>query len=521
MLPSAHTDTFCRDHLPPAGQWPELSGHGWQPAYPEQLNLGAVLLEETIARHGADRVAVIGDEVTFTYGELLAESNRLARVLTLECGLVPGNRVLIWGHNSPWLAAVWLAVLRAGGVAVPVSPLLTAVEVDTQREVTRAGHVVVSARLAGRVDGAVVYGSSDDDDLLVRARRHPGDFTPVATSQDDVAFLVSTSGTTGKPKVTAHFHRDLLAIADTYCAHALRPTPDDVFTGTPHLSFTYGLGGRLVFPLRTGAATVLMEETSTVALRDSIVKHRATVCVSSPAAYRGLAAMAHPELLGSIRVAVSSGEALPASVWTTFRDATGIEILEALGTTECTQTFTSNVAGDVRPGSVGRPLPGYVVEIWDEQGRPVPPGVPGRFAVKGPTGCRYLDDPRQTSYVQRGWNVTGDIFSRDADGFLWYHGRADDLINSAGHKVYPVEIENELLRHPLVRECMVNGSAVGGVELITAHVVRADDAMPDAELQQHLRTFLSGRLAPYKIPRVITFVPSLTRGITGKLRRNA
>lgn len=522
LFESAHVDTYCRDNLPDPTTWPDLSCDGAADRYPARLNLGEVLLDGTIARHGADRISVIDDDLAWTYGELRAIANRVAHVLASELDVVPGNRVLVWGHNSPRLAATLLAVWRAGAVAVPASPLLTAADVASLVRATRTDLVIASEKLAHLLDKTFPpVARIGYDDLFALAARQSDAFEPVDTAQDDVAFLVSTSGTTGRPKVTVHFHRDLLMIADAYNGYALHPVESDVFTGTPHLSFTYGLGFRLVFPLRAGAATELGEAATTESMLAAAQRHAATVLISSPTAYRSLAAMTGAaDRLATVRTAVSSGEALTADVWWSVKRATGIEILEELGTTECTAAFTSNVAGEVRPGSVGRPLPGYRVAIWDDDDRPLPAGERGRLAVVGPTGCRYLNDARQENYVRNGWNVTGDIFSLDADGFLWYHGRSDDLIITSGHKFYPVEVETVLLRHLMVCDCVVSAVAgPNGPSIVAADVVRANSDQSDTELRRELMRYMDGQVARYKAPRLIRFVPSIPRTATGKVRR--
>ncbi|WP_328899944.1 AMP-binding protein [Streptomyces sp. NBC_00441] len=520
---SAHLDTFCSDSLPAVELRPNLTCNDPTLSYPAMLNLGEVLLEGSIARFGADRPCLIGPVETWTYGQVRTLATQMAEALTSRFSLVPGNRVMILGPNDAWYAITWLAVLRAGCVAVPASPQLTAPELARLHLATRTDALAISAALSDRTDLPAVphafYGGIAEGDLVRIAADCPGTQVPISTSSQDVAFLVSTSGTTGTPKVTAHFHHDLLYIADAWSAYALSTTPDDIFAGTPHLSFTYGLCSRLAMPLRHGAATILTAETSAKQMVEAIGLHKATVCVSSPTAYRAVAAMENHEQLSSLRVALSSGEGLAASTWRAFRQATGLEILEALGTTECTSTFTSNQPGDLRPGSVGRPLPAYRIRILDDMGNVLQPGEEGWLAVQGPTGCRYLNDDRQKAYVIDGWNITGDIFSQDRDGYLWFKGRNDDLINAAGHKFYPAEIEEILLRSDLVHEGVITRTPIAGTDIVTAVVVLSPGVPSDSATRGQLIAFLAQHLAPYKIPRNIKFVGSIARTITGKLRR--
>jgi len=343
---------------------------------------------------------------------------------------------------------------------------------------------------------------------------------PADTAADDVALLAFTSGTTGRPKATMHFHRDLLAIADTFSAHLVRPVAGDLFTGTPPLAFTFGLGGLLVFPLRAGAASLLIEKASPAELADAIAAHRATVCFTAPTAYRAMIAAGKAGQLGSLRRAVSAGEHLPAATWEAFREATGIALIDGIGSTEMLHVFVSAADDDVRPGATGRAVPGYVAAVLDEAGDPVPDGVPGRLAVKGPTGCRYLGDPRQAVYSQGGWNITGDTFTRDEDGYFWYQARSDDMIVSSGYNIAGPEVEEALMAHPAVAECCVVGvpdEARG--QLVKAFIVltSADEASP--ELESLLQSFVKQTIAPYKYPRAIEFVPGLPRTSTGKIQR--
>jgi 2-aminobenzoate-CoA ligase len=525
---SAHADSFCRDHLPPPGQWPELEFSLPGLRYPDRLNCADELLDATIARHGPGRPCLLSPTDSWTYGDLARRASQVARVLTEDLGLIPGHRVLLRGPNNPWLVACWLGVLKAGGVAVATMSLLRAGELATIGQIARAGLALCDHRYVDELDAAAVpglriitFGGTGPADLTQLAERKPPGFTSVATAADDVAMIAFTSGTTGRPKATLHFHRDVLAVADTFSAHVLKPRPDDVFTGTPPLAFTFGLGGLVIFPMRAGAATLLLEKATPAELAGHIADRGVTVCFTAPTAYRAMIAAGQGPQLRGLRRPVSAGEHLPASTWQAFYDATGTAIIDGIGSTELLHIFISAADGDIRPGATGRAVPGYRAVILDDEGQPVPDGEPGRLAVRGPTGCRYLADDRQRSYVSGGWNLTGDTYVRDADGYFWYQARSDDIIISAGYNIAGPEVEEALLSHPDVAECGVVGvpdEARG--HLVKAFVVLARDAAggPDARARE-LQDYVKQRIAPYKYPRQIEFVTSLPRTSTGKLQR--
>jgi len=526
LSPSGHRDTFCRDNLPPSDQWPELlEVPGVR--YPERLNCATELLDDVAAAHGADRACLHApDQPTWSYGDLVAASNRVAHVLVDELGIVPGNRVLLRGPNNPWMAACWFGALKAGAVVVSTMPLLRAGELATIHEIAGISATLCDHRFTDDLDAAgidapaVAYGGSGPDDLLARAARHPDTFVAADTAADDVALLAFTSGTTGRPKATMHFHRDVLAIADTFSKHLLRPEPDDVFTGTPPFAFTFGLGGALVFPLRAGASTLLLEKAPPAELAGLISRYGATVCFTAPTAYKAMLAGSDVALLKSLRTAVSAGEHLPAGTWQAFKEATGVRIIDGIGSTEMLHIFISAAGDDIRPGSTGKAVPGYVATVLDEDGNEAPPGQPGRLAVKGPTGCRYLADPRQQVYVHHGWNVTGDTFTRDDDGYFWYQARSDDMIVSSGYNIAAPEVEEGVLRHPDVAECGVVGvpDDARGM-LVKAYVVLHDGVVGDDAKVQEIQDFTKQQIAPYKYPRLVEFVTALPRTATGKLQR--
>ncbi|MBB4774654.1 AMP-binding protein [Actinomadura livida] len=479
-----------------------------------------------MARHGGDRPCLLTGTETWTYGDLLRRADQTARVLTEDFGLVPGNRVLLRGPNTPWLVAAWFAVLKAGGVAVTTMHLLRSGEIGALAALTEPDLAVCDHRYTAELSAAVpglptlVYGGGSGDDLIRRSEAKDPGFPAVATSADDVALLAPTSGTTGVPKITAHFHRDVLAINDTYGRHVLGARPGDVFAGTPPLGFTFGLGGLVVFPLSAGAAVLLIEQATPDGLADAIADRAVTTLFTAPTMYRALLATGKAEALAGLRTCVSAGEHLPAAVWREFHAATGVEVLDGIGCTELLHIFISAERDRIRPGSTGRTVPGYRAAVLDEEGRPVPDGEAGRLAVRGPTGCRYLRDERQRGYVADGWNITGDTYVRDADGHFWYQARSDDMIVSSGYKIAGPEVEQALLRHPDVLEAgVVAAPDPLRQSIVKAYVVLRDGASAGPGKTAELQDFAKQEIAPYKYPRSIEFVDSLPRGLTGKLQR--
>ncbi|MDT7634594.1 MAG: 2-aminobenzoate-CoA ligase [Pseudonocardiales bacterium] len=522
---SAHVDTFCRDNLPARRDWPELVFDLPELRYPDRLNCATELLDGAVGRWGPDRPCVLSPTGTWSYGELLARANQVAGVL-VELGVVAGNRVLLRGPNNPWLAACWLGVLKAGAVAVTTMPLLREHELSKIVEVSRPTLALTDHRFAAELHAlggdlpVLSYGGDAPDDLSVRAAARPATFDDVPTAADDVALLAFTSGTTGAPKATMHFHRDVLAIADTFSRHVLRPTPDDVFTGSPPLAFTFGLGGLLVFPLHAGAATLLVEKAGPVELIETAARHGVTVLFTAPTAYRAILASPSAHLLRGLRRAVSAGESLSAELATRFHAATGRWLIDGIGGTEMLHIFISAADDEVRPGATGKIVPGYRAAVLDPDGHPVPDGTPGLLAVKGPTGCRYLADDRQSQAVRNGWTLTGDTFVRDADGYYWYRARSDDLIISAGYNIAGPEVEEVLLGHPDVLDCAVVGTPdPDRGAIVTAFVVLAPGVAGGEHTRRALQEFAKSSMAPYKYPRLLEFVPALPRNANGKLQR--
>ena len=522
---TAHVDTFTRDNLPPRASWPEFLFTLPEVHYPATINCAAGLLDRHVMAGAGSRRCLVTDTETWTYGDLLARSNQVARVLVEEAGLVPGNRVLLRGPNNPWLVAAWFGVLKAGGVAVTTMPLLRAGELRAVTDIAEVTLAVCDHRFAADLEAIpgltmLLYGGSKQDDLTQLAVRKPVQYENVATAADDVCMLAFTSGTTGKPKATMHFHRDVLAIADTFSLHVLHPTPDDLFAGSPPLAFTFGLGQAVIFPLRAGAATYLLEQPSPAALLAAVEAHRITVLATAPTAYRAMIPDLKAAMVDSLRACVSAGETLPKATWEAVQEASGIRLIDGIGSTEMLHIFISAAGDQIRPGSTGRAVPGYVAEIHDPDGRPAPVGELGRLAVRGPTGCRYLRGDRQADYVQDGWNVTGDVYTQDADGYFQYQARADDMIISSGYNIAGPEVEEALLRHPDVAETAVIGAPDEDRGMIVKAVVVL---RPGAELGEEpaktLQDFVKSQIAPYKYPRVIEFADVLPRTATGKLQR--
>jgi 2-aminobenzoate-CoA ligase len=522
-MTTTNVDTFARDHLPPREAWPDMSCT-LPLAYPERLNAAVALLDERFA----DRVAVQGDEEAWTYADVRERAAGIARVLVEDMGLVPGNRVLLHGRNTPELIACWFGILFAGGIVVATMPLLRAGEL---RKVIAKAQVTLGladAPLAAEVRAAqaaepvlrevLTFGPSGE--LEPRAAAGPGP-APADTAADDVAIIAFTSGTTGTPKGCVHLHRDLLATCDTFARHVLDPRPDDVFGGSPPIAFTFGLGAHVLFPLRFGASTAPVSKPGVEPLVDGIRRHRITTLSTAPTMYRALLREASPDDLASLRTCVSAGEPLSSAVSDAWFERTGIRIVDGIGSTEMLHIFIAARAEDARPGSFGIPVPGYEAMVVGDDMQPVPPGAVGRLAVRGPTGCRYLDDPRQATYVVGGWNLTGDSVRMDSDGYFWFQARNDDLIISSGYNISPFEVETALLEHDAVAECAVVAAPdEDRGHIVKSYVVLAPGAEPGGALVAELQRHVKDRIAPYKYPRQVEFLDALPRTPTGKVQRS-
>ncbi|MFF5290668.1 AMP-binding protein [Paractinoplanes globisporus] len=515
LSPSAHADTFSRDHLPPADLWPALEFTLPELRYPDRLNAATELIDKPAARFGADRPALrTPSGETWTYGELRLRANQVAQVLTEDFGLVPGQRVMLRSPNNPWTVAAWLGVLKAGGVVVTTMAALRIREIGPVASRTRPAITLVDDRFVLPEIDHVLY-----SELRKRAEGKSGEFVDVETAADDVALLAPTSGSTGTPKITMHFHRDLLSIDNTFGRQVLGLTKDDLVACSAPLAFTFGLGALLVFPLRAGACSLLTEATTPVQLAELVARHGVTALATAPTAYKTMLREGREGDLAGLRLALSAGEHLPQSTWERLRDDLGLRVIDGIGTTELLHIFISAAGDGIRPGATGRPVPGWRAAILGPDGAELGAGEPGRLAVIGPVGCRYLDDERQHAYVEKGWNVTGDTFVRDDDGYFFYRSRTDNLIVSSGYNIGNAEVESAIDTHPDVLESAVvarpdseRGSVVCAFVVLRPGVT--GDAAKAKEIQDHVKQIL----APYKYPRDVRFRDSLPRNANGKLQ---
>ncbi|TPG61295.1 2-aminobenzoate-CoA ligase [Roseomonas nepalensis] len=529
LAPSAHIDTFPRDNLPPRDQWPELLFDLPDYRYPRRLNCAVELLDRNVERGRGDHPALITPEETLTYRQLQDRVDRIANVLTRDLGMVPGNRVMLRSANNAWMTAAYLAVIKAGGVVVATMPLLRAKELGQMLEKARITLALCDVKLRDEMDRAaaeapllrhVVHWGNGD--LEARCAAQPPGFAACDTAADDVCLIGFTSGTTGLPKGTMHFHRDMLAICDGYSRHVLRPTPEDRFIGSAPLAFTFGLGGLVLFPFRIGATGILLEKAGPDELLPAIEKHRATILFTAPTAYRVMAGKVADFDLSSLRKCVSAGETLPRAIFDAWEAATGLRLMDGIGGTEMLHIFVAAPEETLRPGCTGLPVPGYQARVIDGDGKEVPRGTPGWLAIRGPIGCRYLADPRQTDYVRHGWNIPGDVYVQDEDGYFRYQGRGDDMIVAAGYNIAGPEVEGALLTHPAVRECGVVGAPDGkGGTIVKAYVALHPEHFANEDMVRTLQDHVRAEIAPYKAPRVIEFLDAMPRTESGKLQRFA
>lgn len=532
--PDMIRDDFARLNLPERSLWPEidLSHPAFQ--YPNNLNCVTAFVDRWIEEGKGGRPALLSPNAAWTYADLHARINQLAHVLVDDFGLIPGNRVLLRSANNPMMVACYLAVIKAGGIAVGTMPLLRDLELAAILNKAEISHALCDVRLVDDLEKAVAVSPSlrhvatfgadddgdDDGDLEARMASKPIEFEPYDSKSDDVCLIAFTSGTTGVPKGTMHFHRDLLAICDGFSKLILKPTRHDIFCGSPPLAFTFGLGGMALFPLHAGASTLLLEAASPPDLMAAIERHKATICFTAPTAYRAMLGLMEQYDISSLKKGVSAGEHLPKATYDAVHDAMGIKLIDGLGSTEMLHIFITSAEDQIHPGATGIPVPGYQAAILDENGNVAPAGTIGRLAVKGPTGCRYLADDRQLDYVQNGWNVTGDAYKMDDEGYFWFQARADDMIISAGYNIAGPEVENALLTHGAVAECAVIGQphAERGM-IVKAFVVTAPGETADQSLVETLQSHVKATIAPYKYPREIEFLSALPKTSTGKVQR--
>lgn len=531
MIRSGHVDTFTRDALPPAALMPRLEPVGLRLDYPERLNCVSWLLDYWIEHGAGDRPAFYSPTETWTYRGLFERVNRIADVLVRGLGLEPGNRVLLRAPNTPMLAACYLAVMKAGGVTVATMPMLRARELAAPIARAKIALALCDHRLTADLEEAkaieptlqriVTFGSPDAEMERAMSTASPI-FTAADTANDDVCLIGFTSGTTGGPKGTMHYHRDVLAIADTYGRHVLKATAGDRFIGSPPLAFTFGLGGLVIFPMAAGASTVLLERATPDDLLPAIARFGPSVLFTAPTAYRAMIGKLGEHDISSLRCCVSAGEALPKATFTAWKEATGLDLMDGIGATEMLHIFIASPQGEIRAGATGRAVPGYEARVVDADMNDVPRGTAGSLAVRGPTGCRYLADERQAKYVRDGWNLTGDTYIQDADGYFWYQARSDDMIVTAGYNVSGPEVEQVLAGHAAVAECAVIGTpdAERGM-VITAFVVPAAGRTGSPDLAKELQDHVKQSIAPYKYPRRVEFVAQLPKTPTGKLQRAA
>ncbi|MEU7141678.1 AMP-binding protein [Nocardia sp. NPDC046473] len=523
LTPSGHVDRFTRRHALAVRPWPELVYTLPELRYPQRFNAATILLDDTGARLGHNRRAVVTDSTIWTYADLLGRANQIAHVLHHDLRVVPGNRVLLMGSNSPWFIACLLAILKAGAVAVPLPPMLRAHELNSMINAVEPSAVLCDSDNLHVATGtglpALGYGTGETDDLYRRTARHPTHCPRVDLAGDDVALIMFSSGTTGNPKPSMHFHRDLLTVGDTVGRHLLRLRPDDLVACNRSMALTYGLGGLVLSPFRFGSGALLPDDSSPESLFDAVARHQADLVLTTPSGYRAGICLPATQTLPRLRRCVSGGEHLDQSLWRTWHDRTGRKIIDIMGATELTNGVLGATEDRIRPGSTGIPVPGYQVQVIDADGHPCPAGQIGQLAVRGPTGCRYLTHPRQADAIQDGWTLTGDRCQRDPDGYFWMRGRTDDAISIDGCNVVPAEVEAVLLSHPTVTEAAVVGyTKPPGNAALTAYVVLATNTVATHAITD-ITSLLADQLSAYEHPSIINVLPSIPRTTTGKTDR--
>ena len=523
MFRSAHIDTFARENLPPKEKWPELTT---PPIYPERLNASEVLLDKTMVRVGREKIAVIATEGSISYGALFDQVNAISLYLE-SIGVQPGNRILLRGPNNASIVALWFAVLRVGAVAVTTIHLQRTGELEKIVEIAKVQFAFVDYRFLDEWTAVkdyggktLIYGGGAESDIFIAASKFTGAHQPCDTASDDVSLLAFTSGSTGIPKATMHFHQDILTIAETFAKEILQPNETDIFAGSPPIAFTFGLGALVIFPFWAGATSLMLEAAAPPILLKEIATHGVTVLFTAPTAYRAILPLLDETPVPTLRRCVSAGEHLPKSTWEAWHAATGIKIIDGIGATEMLHIFISAADDEIIPGMTGRVVTGFTAKIFDEDFNELPRGEPGLLAVKGPTGCRYLNDARQSNYVKNGWNFTGDIFIQHENDYFQYQSRSDDMIISSGYNVAAPEVENALLTHQAVMESAVVGlpDEERGM-IVTAYVVLRPGFIASDELKKELQDHVKSTIVPFKYPRLLYFVETLPKTTTGKLQR--
>lgn len=525
LSPTGYVDHFARESLPPQTNWPTLEFTLPELQYPAKLNAAEELIDEGVRKFGPDKIAIqVPGTEAWSYGDLQKRANQVAQVLTEDYGLQPGNRVLLRCPNNAWTVACWLGIIKAGGIVATTMVAWRRREVRNVVNRLRPDIAIIDHRAMSKMpsvfgDTPIAILGGEDDLLLAACAAKSGEFTAVETAADDVALLGATSGTTGEPKVTMHFHRDILANADTFAKHILKLTPDDVTAGTAPLAFTFGLGGLVVFPLRTGGSSVILEKASPMELADLITDYGVTVFYTAPTGYRTALREGKASELAKLRIAVSAGEHLTKETFEEVEEATGLRLVNGIGSTEMLHVFISASGDDIRPGATGKAVPGYRATVLDDEGNEVAPGQVGRLAVIGPTGCRYLNDDRQNNYVVNGWNVTGDAYKMDEDGYFYYQSRTDSMIIAAGYNIGAPEVEEVVETHPEVLECAVIGRPdPDRGTIVNAFVVLRDDVTETDDIAESIKAHVKEHLAIYKCPRRIDFVTELPRNPSGKVQ---
>lgn len=527
MTNSAYNDTFANDNLPDKETWPDfIFGHD-VPEYPKQINAATELLSGAINSGFGARKAIMMDDLVWSYNDLDKISNKIAAALKKDYKIIPGNRVLLRGNNTPMLAAIWYGILKAGGIAVTTMTMLRQKELDPIIDIAKINIIIIENNLSidvmdtckGKVKHVLSFGD-DECDIEKAIMNKDGDFNAVKTAADDVAILAFTSGTTGVPKATMQFHRDILAMADSFAQHILKPHFTDIFCGSPPLAFTFGLGGLLVFPARFKASVVYFSGGGPDTILDVVEKYNVTTLFTAPTAYKVMSDHLEGRDISSLKKCISAGENLPLSVSDKFYDKTAIRLIDGIGATEMIHVFISASGDDIRPGSTGRAVPGYEADIWGDDNKPLPRGEAGRLVVRGPTGCRYLYGDRQNTYVKNGWNITGDIFKQDTQGYFWFVARGDDIIVTSGYNVGSPEVEQAVIAHAAVHECAVIGAPdPDRGTIIKAFIVLNENYKASDQLIKDIQTFVKNSIAPYKYPRAIEFIDQLPKSATGKLLR--